>query len=166
MDPFVKIAVKNEFFLQLSLLQKISKFDLINTLQLKFDQEYSLSHNYFPIERIVDNILENQSEKFALEKKKFENGSEVLFITLQKFITVFVKNNVTNKSHSFFLHPSNKANFLVDLLKKFYQNDFHDISTFSGKSLIRYKNLSLSELGIVDGSELSLKNCILTRRNQ
>ena len=147
-------------FQMIQILQNIPKLtpcDLLGLVQHKLiDKIDELKDFEKKIESILHQILEKNRDIFVPEIVKIQNG-ELLFIKLDKPINVFVRNNVTQTLKTILVHPSEKASFLISWLKQIYGEDFKDLTTPVGKSLLLHENLTLNELGIQQNTELNLK---------
>ena len=151
-------------FEMVQILQNIPKLmpcDLLSLVQHKLiDKINDLKDFEKEIELILYQILQENRDIFVPEIVEIDNG-EHMFIKLDKPINVFIRNNVNENLKTIFVHPSEKASFLISWLKNIYGEDFKDLRTKFGKSLSLYKDLTLTELGIQQNTELDLKIEIL-----
>ena len=155
-DLKIKLQIQREILLQLNSFKKMPKHELIEIIKFEINQSYPFFKNLFLIEAIVEIVLENNSKLFMIQNEFLENGKEVEFIILHKFMNIFVKNESTNNElHCFHFHPSQKIHHLIRLLTKIYPNGFKNL-TFASKSLIMNENLSFFDFGIQEGSTLQL----------
>jgi hypothetical protein len=151
------ILIRFEMIQILQNTPNLTPCDLLALVQHKLiDKINQLKDFEKEIELILHLILEKNRDIFVPEIVQIENR-EILFIKLDKPINVFVRNNVTQTLKTILVHPSEKASFLISWVKQIYGEDFKDLTTPVGKSLLLHKNLTLNELEIRQNTELNLK---------